>query len=227
MKAFLARFGAAAFRQNLRWGTKRHDLLAVIPLAAWYAFSVIALGSAIHTQLTSITFGAFDFAAIMAVLAKAAILLFAIVVIGFLFLRLPPRNGAQGVLPRVVAIFGTYLSVGIPLLLRPANVPPAVLAVSTLMILGGMAFAIHAILHLGRSFSVMAEARRLVTNGPYAWIRHPLYLGEEIAIVGVVLQYISPAAVIILICQMACQLYRMGREEDVLSETFGEYRSYR
>lgn len=227
MKALVARFSAAPSVKGMRWGTKRRDLFAVLPLVAWYAFSILALANTIHAQLKAFAFGAADYTAVMAILAKLAILLFSVVVIGFLFLRLPPRSAAHGILPRLAAIFGTYLSVGFPLLLQPANLPTAMLAFSTLLILGGMAFAIHAILHLGRSFSVMAEARRLVTTGPYAWIRHPLYLGEEIAIVGVMLQYASPAAIAILVCQVACQLYRMECEEQVLSTTFEEYRAYR
>jgi protein-S-isoprenylcysteine O-methyltransferase Ste14 len=201
--------------------------LAVVPLVIWFGFVAVVQGSAIRIQLATLALNHLDPTVLLNVVAKLGILLFSMTVVGLLFMRLPPKNGAQGVLPRLVAIVGTYLSVTVPFVLHPTNVPPAVLALSTAMILGGTVFAIHAVLHLGRSFSVMPEARRLVTTGPYAWVRHPLYVGEEIAVFGVILQYISPAALAILLCQMACQLYRMKREEAVLAETFPAYNDYK
>jgi protein-S-isoprenylcysteine O-methyltransferase Ste14 len=59
--------------------------------------------------------------------------------------------------------------------------------ISTLLLLGGNALAVLVPVQLGRSFSIMAEARRLVTSGVYRWVRHPLYLAEELAVIGIVL----------------------------------------
>jgi protein-S-isoprenylcysteine O-methyltransferase Ste14 len=126
----------------------------------------------------------------------------------------------------VAALLGTYLGVGI-VLLPPRDVAPAWLVVSDLMIVGGMAFASYAIAFLGRSFSLMPEARALVTGGPYSHIRHPLYVGEELAVMGAAIQYISPLALVLLALQICCQLYRMHCEETVLEETFPAYGEYR
>jgi protein-S-isoprenylcysteine O-methyltransferase Ste14 len=60
-------------------------------------------------------------------------------------------------------------------------------AISTRLLLGGNALAVLVLVQLGRSFSIMAEARRLVTSGVYRWVRHPLYLAEELAVIGIVL----------------------------------------
>ena len=60
-------------------------------------------------------------------------------------------------------------------------------AISTRLLLGGNALAVLVLLQLGRSFSIMAEARQLVTAGVYRWVRHPLYLAEELAVIGIVL----------------------------------------
>jgi len=81
---------------------------------------------------------------------------------------------------------------------------------STLQILCGVVFALYAVLELGRSFSVMPEARRLVTNGPYSVIRHPVYLGEAVALAGVTSQYLSPWALLLLALQFIFQLERMA-----------------
>ncbi len=92
--------------------------------------------------------------------------------------------------------------------------------VSTLLIFCGVVFALYAVIELGRSFSVMPEARRLVTNGPYGVIRHPVYLGEAIAIVGVTLQYLSGWALVLLVLQCIFQLERIKNEERVLAHAY-------
>ena len=84
-----------------------------------------------------------------------------------------------------------------------------------------------ALMQLGRSLSIMPEARRLVTEGLYARIRHPLYLGEAIATIGVLLLYRIPAAFALVAIQFCLQLWRMREEEKVLAAAFPEYAEYR
>jgi protein-S-isoprenylcysteine O-methyltransferase Ste14 len=216
----------ALLAERFRWGTKAHDLIAVVPLMLWYGLTLSAT-----LRVLAQEFGAFSLAhpnlvLALTIVSKLAVLLIATVIVGLLILRIPPRSGARGFLPRAAAILGTYLSVGIAML-PPAHVPVAVLVLSTALIVGGTAFAIGALLHLGRSFSLVAEARNLITSGPYAVVRHPLYLGEEIAIVGMALQFISPLTGLLLLLQIACQIYRMGREEEVLTEAFPDYQAYK
>jgi protein-S-isoprenylcysteine O-methyltransferase Ste14 len=80
---------------------------------------------------------------------------------------------------------------------------------------------------LRASFSIMAEARQLVTIGVYRLVRHPLYLAEEIAAIGVVMQFFSPWTALILVVQIGFQLRRMRNEEIILAEIFPEYLAYR
>jgi protein-S-isoprenylcysteine O-methyltransferase Ste14 len=79
---------------------------------------------------------------------------------------------------------------------------------------------------LGKSFSILAEARQLVTEGPYRIVRHPLYICEGIAVVGVMLQVISPWATLIAIVAAMLQYRRMINEEAILNSAFPEYRAY-
>jgi protein-S-isoprenylcysteine O-methyltransferase Ste14 len=167
-----------------------------------------------------------DLPTALLLLSKVGLVLFASFAIGLLLFRRPPQKSAHGIAPRLAAVLGTFLCVGLPLL-PTAQISPLWLGISAALILGGTIFACYSLLWLGRSFSLVAEARELVTDGPYSVLRHPLYVGEELAIVGSVIQFISPLALLLLVVQIGCQLYRMHCEEKVLAETFPGYLAYK
>jgi protein-S-isoprenylcysteine O-methyltransferase Ste14 len=70
---------------------------------------------------------------------------------------------------------------------------------------------------------MMPEARKLITTGPYAIIRHPMYLSEQIAIAGIVMQNFSLYALALFTIHFWIQVQRMKNEEKVLQDTFSEY----
>jgi protein-S-isoprenylcysteine O-methyltransferase Ste14 len=134
-------------------------------------------------------------------------------------------TAAAGIEPQVSAFIGGYL----PLILvalpnSPIGVRTHILALS--LILFGFVLSIYVLLWLGRAFSVTAQSRRLVMTGPYAFIRHPLYLSEEIAVIGIALGHLSITAVAILVLHWLFQLRRMSNEEKVLRAAFPEYENY-
>src|SRR6478752_2161308 len=102
----------------------------------------------------------------------------------------------------------------------------AVLA-SDVLLIAGLAFAIGSVAVLGRCFGILPDVRGLVTNGPYRWVRHPLYLGELTAVLGIVLGSRQPlwAGVTWLGC-VALQLVRTGYEERTIRAEFPEYADY-
>src|SRR5205085_10247731 len=126
----------------------------------------------------------------------------------------------------LMALCGKYLGVAV-VWLPPQPMGIGLSLLSLGFLLGGLGFCAFSMAHLGRSFSLMAEARRLVTDGPYALIRHPLYLGEAISTFGLTLQYSSPLAFSIMALQFALQFQRMKNEEEVLARQFAEYEGYR
>jgi protein-S-isoprenylcysteine O-methyltransferase Ste14 len=97
---------------------------------------------------------------------------------------------------------------------------------STACLVIGVIMMLATIRHLGRSFSIVPQARSVVQTGPYRWIKHPLYLSEEIAILGVVLQYLTPVTVIVLVLHFGVQVRRILYEEDLLRRNCPEYSSY-
>jgi protein-S-isoprenylcysteine O-methyltransferase Ste14 len=205
--------------------SKVYDLLAAAPLIVWYGVCAQSRLADLAHQVAATHWAAVDVTAITSLTSKLSSLIFIGVLIVLLALRHTPLARGSGLLPRIAAVAGTYLSVGI-VLLPPAELSAPLYLLATLLILGGTSFALYSVLKLGRSISMLPEARQLVTCGPYAVIRHPLYLGEAIALVGLTLQFISPWAVLIFGLQCACQVVRMSSEEQVLSSTFPEYRNY-
>jgi protein-S-isoprenylcysteine O-methyltransferase Ste14 len=139
--------------------------------------------------------------------------------------RLPPVRKAAGLEPRIAALLGTFLLTALALLPRQ-ELPPIALALSSLLIIAGMLTSFVVLRWLGRAFSIMAEARRLVTHGPYRFVRHPLYVCEELAVIGTFIQVLSPLAIIVFIMHGVFQIRRMLNEETVLDETFPEYADY-
>lgn len=91
----------------------------------------------------------------------------------------------------------------------------------------GEAFAIYSMLYLGRSFSIFAEARKLVTGGPYRVVRHPLYAGEMVAIWSYTLSYPSRWSLGVISLFTVLQCWRAKVEERKLEDSFPEYADLR
>ncbi len=205
---------------------KLYDLLACSPLMVWYGIIVVNQAPGLARDFARVLRPHSGFLPVIDVLSQLAVFLFAAALIVMLIARRPATAKARGAFPRIAALLGAYLGLAI-LALKLQPIGWELKALSILLILGGMSFALWGLLWLGRSFSIMSEARRLVVGGPYAIVRHPLYLGEQLALIGVTLQYISPLAVLFVAVQLTFQLYRMGFEEAILAETFPEYASYK
>jgi protein-S-isoprenylcysteine O-methyltransferase Ste14 len=205
--------------------TKLYDLLAATPLIAWYGFCLAHQVPAVVRQIAETNLATADIRFLAGIASKIATAIFFVVLAVLLALRHTPRTKTTGLYPRFAAIAGTYLGVGIVLLpSRELSVPLSM--VSTLSALCGTVLSIYAALSLGRSLSMLPEARRLVTRGPYRLVRHPLYLSEAVALFGVTLQYLSPLALTLLVFQCIFQFARMQNEEEVLSRAFPQYRDY-
>jgi protein-S-isoprenylcysteine O-methyltransferase Ste14 len=150
---------------------------------------------------------------------------FGIAVALFIVRTRPVRTNAR-LMPRLVAVAGTFILTAIAVSPSDAAISARTILAALLLLLGN-AVAALSLWTLGRSFSVMPEARRLITSGPYAWVRHPIYLGEILAGCGIALQSTSPAALPILCAFIALQVQRARYEEHVLQQAFPEYQQYR
>ena len=91
--------------------------------------------------------------------------------------------------------------------------------------LGGIAVSRY---QLGRSFSIRAEAHRLVTHGIYSKIRNPIYVFGALLFAGFVLVIHRPILWLGVLAIAVMQTLRARREARVLEAAFGDaYRDYR
>lgn len=147
------------------------------------------------------------------------------ILLGVLVMTRPPAKAhADGLLPRVAAFVGTYMPWTIGFFGETDKALPNL--ASTVCVLAGMSMMLVTIRHLGRSFSLVPQARLVVQTGPYRWIKHPLYLAEEIVIFGVVLKVLSPLTLTLFVLHIGVQVCRIYYEEDLLRRNCPEYTSY-
>jgi protein-S-isoprenylcysteine O-methyltransferase Ste14 len=102
--------------------------------------------------------------------------------------------------------------------------------IGALLFACGIALAVWARLHLGRNWGAPMSQRaepELVTSGPYRFVRHPIYTGLLLAMLGTAL--VNNLLGLIVVAALAAYFYYCGTvEERNLAATFPEaYPEYR
>ena len=155
----------------------------------------------------------------------------ALAALGYLVLLLatywakPPalaeRRDWRAVLATVVAIDALGLSTQQPI------TRPDALGIAVGLMLAGTLLAAWAAWTLGQSFSLLPQARTLVTHGPYRFVRHPIYLCGLLITAGELWLRFSPLVVALTVLFVLAQIVRLRYEEELLARTFPEYAAYR
>jgi protein-S-isoprenylcysteine O-methyltransferase Ste14 len=216
----IAGFDLAKLQQS-----RAYDVLMRLPVLAWAIGFATVAAAALAKYEREVDPMMPDALFAVNIAMQLAVIAFFVTLAGTVVVRARPTGKARGLEPRASALIGTFL-IAVVVLFPRRELSLTAGVVSTLLVLTGNAIAVYVLSHLGRSFSIMPEARGLVTSGLYRWVRHPLYVAEVIASFGTVLQFLSPWTALILAVQIAFQLRRMHNEEVVLVGIFPEYAPY-
>lgn len=140
--------------------------------------------------------------------------------------RLPKRGTDHRLGVVFIAFTGTFSAIAASFLPGGGRREGLVLPADIIATIG-LAYSVWGLAYLRRSFSIIPEARRLVTGGPYSLSRHPVYLGEVITAIGINLATAGWLGGLAVAYFIGCELLRIRWEEGVLSRAFpGEYPAY-
>jgi len=137
----------------------------------------------------------------------------------------PPVARAEGILPSLTAFAGTYLPWSFVLFASDQD-QSGRNPISVAFLLIGSVATVVVIFYLARSFSIVPQAHRLIRNGPYSLVRNPLYLAEEVALLGFLLRFYSPVVLAIFVAHGGLQIGRILFEENLLRHAFPDYEDY-
>jgi protein-S-isoprenylcysteine O-methyltransferase Ste14 len=206
--------------------TRWYDFAMALPLMLWFGYSAWRIRPYLIWDAGLILAGRSDLQIVLQFFGLFAAAAFNLLVAWMLVARTMPVKKSRGLVPRLVGFAGTFASVGI-LQLKVASLPLSWQIASDILVMGGNLAAALILSRLGRAFSIMPEARLLVTRGPYAWARHPLYTAEAVIVTGIAIQFQQPWAGLLAAVVVALQITRSVFEEQVLAEAYPEYEAYR
>lgn len=101
----------------------------------------------------------------------------------------------------------------------------------TALTLAGASLCVWARVCLGKYWSdkvVLKVNHELIRNGPYAYLRHPIYSGVLVGIVGTALSIGEWRGIVALVLMGTNYFVKARREEKILAGSFGEvYTEYK
>lgn len=136
--------------------------------------------------------------------------------------RVPPTTSTIS-LSSVVSTAAMMIT---PTLMRPGTLATGLLLDCAVAIeLVGVVFGQGSRLYLGRSFGLLPANRGIVSNGPFALMRHPIYVGWFILATGYAMAYPSWRNLFVILLTLPFMMWRIRLEEELLTQD-PEYRAY-
>jgi protein-S-isoprenylcysteine O-methyltransferase Ste14 len=189
------------------------------------AYQLLLLGSELSASWSNLP----DIGAIVFILNRVMSLAFVAGIALIYIVRRPPALGRHDPIAFLVAMYASFVLLAYRPVAKLLHFQPELthnpteLMLSNLMVIAGVGLSVYSLLYLRFNFSIMPEARQLITSGPYKVVRHPIYLGEILSGAGLVLAMPHWFFLLLLATFIAAQLFRTRIEEAILRKAFPDY----
>lgn len=143
--------------------------------------------------------------------------------VGLILIAKPTNTRDTSILPSLLTLcasfyfFVIWLYGGVELISQ---------TVAQVVMFLGITLQVLAKIWIGRNFGLLPARRGLVSTGPYAIVRHPIYLGYFMTHMGFLFSNFSVHNLIVYIMLYAFQAGRIYYEEKKLGE-WGDYQVYK
>jgi protein-S-isoprenylcysteine O-methyltransferase Ste14 len=203
-----------------------YDVAMRIPIVVWATALAIRSAAGLEQYVRAADPALPNAVFAVEIAMRLSVIAYLVILVPTVVMRSSPIGRSRGAEPRISAFVGTFLITAVTLFPRNELSLVAELG-SAVLITAGDAFAVIALTQLRRSFSIMPEARELVTSGLYRFVRHPLYLAEAVVTIGIVGQFLSVWTLMLLLVQFLFQFRRIMNEETILMEAFPQFAIYK
>jgi protein-S-isoprenylcysteine O-methyltransferase Ste14 len=126
-------------------------------------------------------------------------------------------------------IYVPYLSIGV-LGVRLLPQTDVLGIVGSVLCGSGICFSVWSRSTLGKNWSgpvTLKKGHDLIRNGPYAIVRHPIYLGSLVSLAGSAMTTAEVRGFVGVLLVMYMLMKKMDEEESLLGSHFTEYADYR
>jgi len=197
-----------------------------LPLGV-FGFLVAIQGELAYAGLQQAFAGVMDRAQVMYLLNRVLTIAFFAFLLGIYTIRRKAVAHDHNPVAVGVALVGSFILYGIFLIPgQSRSTDISVLAASDMLLACGMIWALYSLTYLRNRFSIVPEARGLVTTGPYHFVRHPIYLGEIIAGFGLVLPTVLSLHLLVFCIFLGAQVARTYFEERMMRTVYPTYEAY-
>lgn len=105
--------------------------------------------------------------------------------------------------------------------------PPMVLIGDLLVLTGWLGiFLVFRENSFGAATIALSEDQRVISTGPYAWVRHPMYAAGLLMLSGIPLALGSGWPVLLMLALLPALIWRLKDEEEFLARNLSGYREY-
>lgn len=201
----------------------RFDIGRVLMAPLCLLLILISLNTAYSTYNTPAPLDAFKLLSLSNSLLGTC---FYVLMIAAYLLRGPARMTSPSRLAKVIAVAATFFPFSLILFQHRQQSDFRLLFLGSVLLMMGLAVSLWSLAVLGKNLSIIPQARKLVDTGPYRYVRHPLYVGEILSALGIVVSGFTLPGMLVPLILASLQAYRAIQEEKTLAAAFVEYKAY-